>query len=280
VTAGRLYVVPTPIGNLEDMTHRAVRVLGEVSVVAAEDTRSVRVLLDRYGLSPPRVVSFFEGNEAKRVDELCAEMAGGVEIALVSEAGMPGVSDPGQRLVAAAAARGIPITVLPGPSAAITALVASGLATDRFLFLGFPPREEGARQSLFGSLRAEPGSLVFYEAPPRVGATLADLAGALGPKRQAALGRELSKLHEELVRGTLGELAARYAETPPRGECTLVVAGATDAEKEAVNALDVDQEIDRLVAEGLGAAEIAARLALATGKPRRQLYQLILRRKP
>ena len=277
---GRLYVVPTPIGNLEDMTHRAVRVLGEVSVVAAEDTRSVKVLLDRYGLRPARLVSFFEGNEARRVEELIAELEGGAQVALVSEAGTPGVSDPGQRLVAAAAARGIPITVLPGPSAAITALVASGLPTDRFVFLGFPPREAGARQSLFGGLRAEPGTLVFYEAPPRVGATLADLAGALGPSRAAALARELTKIHEEIVRGTLAELAERYAETPPRGECTLVVAGASDAEREAAQSLDLDQEIDRLAAEGLGAQEIAARLALATGKPRRQIYQLVLRRRP
>jgi 16S rRNA (cytidine1402-2'-O)-methyltransferase len=272
---GRLWVVPTPIGNLEDMTHRAVRVLGEAHVVAAEDTRTIRVLLDHYGLRPPRVVSFFEGNEAKRVEELVGEMQNGTNVALVSEAGTPGVSDPGQRLVAAAAKAGIKIEVLPGPSAAITALVGSGLPTDRFLFVGFPPREPGARQSAFGALRNEPGTLIFYEAPGRVHATLVDLAAALGPDRPAVLGRELTKLFEELVRGTLGELAERYAEVPPRGECTLVVGGAT----EVVPDIDLDAEIERMTAAGLGAQEIAAKLALATGKPRRQLYQLVLRKR-
>lgn len=274
--AGTLYVVATPIGNLEDMTYRAVRVLGETPVVAAEDTRAAARLLSHYGLRPEKVISFFEGNEARRTGELVERLRGGTDVALVSEAGTPGVSDPGQRLVAAAIEAGVRVEVLPGASAAITALVASGLPTDRFLFLGFPPREPGPRRELFGSLRAERATLVLYEAPPRVAATLADLVDALGAGRPACLARELTKLHEEIVRLPLGELAARYAGEPPRGECTLLVAGASDAEAAAALSIDVEAEVRRLLGEGLGPREIAARLAVATGKPRRVLYQLAL----
>lgn len=276
--AATLYVVGTPIGNLEDVTYRAVRVLGEADVIAAEDTRAVERLLDRHGIRAKRVVSFFEGNEARRTEELVERLRAGATVALVSEAGMPGVSDPGQRLVAAAAAAGVPVVVVPGPSAALVALVGSGLPTDRFLFLGFPPREPGPRRELFGSLAAERSTLILYEAPPRVGATLADLAAALGADRPACLGRELTKLHEELVRAPLGDLAARYAETPPRGECTIVVAGASaeEARARAAAAVDVEAEVRRLLREGVSPKEIAARLALATGRPRRQLYQLAL----
>lgn len=269
-----LFVVATPIGNLEDMTYRAVRVLGEVEVIAAEDTRATRHLLDRYGIAARRLVSFFDGNEAERSATLVAELATGVNIALVSEAGTPGVSDPGHRLVAAAVAAGVRVEVIPGPSAVVTALVLSGLPSERFLFVGFPPRDAGPRRELFGSLRAERATLVFYEAPPRVGATLADLAAALGPDRPACLARELTKLHEEAVRGSLAELANRYADVAPRGECTLVVGGATA--EEAATPVDVEAEIRKLLAEGLGPKDVAARVAVTTGKPRRLLYQLAL----
>ena len=271
-----LFVVATPIGNLEDITYRAVRVLGEAEVIAAEDTRATRHLLDHYGVSGPRLVSFFDGNEAERTAELVESLRAGARVALVSEAGTPGVSDPGQRLVAAAVAAGVRVEVIPGPSAAVTALVLSGFATDRFLFVGFPPRDEGPRRELFGGLRAEPATLVFYEAPPRVGATLADLAAALGADRSACLARELTKVHEEAIRGTLGELADRYAAETPRGECTLVVAGASAAEVEAAHAFDVEAEARALLEQGLGPKDVAARLAVATGKPRRVLYQLAL----
>jgi 16S rRNA (cytidine1402-2'-O)-methyltransferase len=271
-----LFVVATPIGNLEDMSYRAVRVLGEAEIIAAEDTRATRHLLDHYGLAGARLVSFFDGNEAERTAELVESLRGGARVALVSEAGTPGVSDPGQRLVAAAVAAGVRVEVIPGPSAAVTALVLSGFATDRFLFVGFPPRDEGPRRELFGGLRAEPATLVFYEAPPRVGSTLADLAAALGAERPACLARELTKVHEEAVRGTLASLAARYADEAPRGECTLVVAGASDAEVEAAHAFDVEAEARSLLAQGLGPKDVAARLAVATGKPRRVLYQLAL----
>src|SRR5262249_4687788 len=181
-----------------------------------------RHLLERHGVAGGKLVSFFDGNEAARTEELVAALRDGKHVALVSEAGTPGVSDPGQRLVAAAIAGGARVEVVPGPSAAVTALVLPGLPAERFLFVGFPPREAGPRRELFDSLRAEPATLIFYEAPPRVGATLADLAAAFGADRPACLARELTKVHEEAVRDTLGALAARYAEEPPRGECTLV----------------------------------------------------------
>jgi 16S rRNA (cytidine1402-2'-O)-methyltransferase len=274
VARGRLSVVATPIGNLEDMSHRAVRILGEAEVIAAEDTRAAGVLLDRYGIRGARVVSFFEGNEAQRTAELRALLERGARVALISEAGMPGISDPGQRLVSAAtaSAAGVAVEVIPGPTAAIAALVLSGLPSARFLFLGFPPREAGARAELFGSLRADPSTLILYEAPGRVGATLADLAAAFGQARPAVLCRELTKLHEEAVRGTLAELRARFADTAPRGECTLVVEGAS----EGIEEIDVEAEVRRLLAEGLGPRDVAARVAARTGKARRLLYQLAL----
>jgi len=276
--AGVLVVVGTPIGNLEDMSPRAVRALSEADVIAAEDTRSAQHLLGHFGIARPKVISFFEGNEARRGDDLLERLAAGERVVVISEAGMPGVSDPGQRLVAAAAEAGVRVEVIPGPSATLAALVASGLPAARFTFLGFPPREEGPRREHFAQLAGERGTLIFFEAPPRVGATLADLAATLGGERRACLSRELTKLHEEHVRGTLAELAARFADTPPRGECTLVVAGASDEEvaARAAAVVDVEAEIVRQLGEGASAKEIAARLALATGRPKRQLYQLAL----
>ena len=275
--AGVLYVVGTPIGNLEDLSLRAARVLREADVIAAEDTRSAKVLLaqaDAGGGANParRIMSYFEGNEAARADELVGLLTGGAKVAVISEAGMPGVSDPGARAVAAAIAAGVRVEIIPGPSAALAALLGSGLPTDRFTFIGFPPREEGARRELFGTLRDVTHALIFYEAPDRVGATLADLAAAFGDTRRASLGRELTKVHEEHVRGTLAELAAKYADVSPRGECTLVVAGG----ETAAPVVDVEAELQRLLDSGLGPRDAAARLVVVTGKPRRQLYQLAL----
>lgn len=269
---GTLYIVGTPIGNLEDLSLRAARVLREAELIAAEDTRAARTLLAHVGGVTAPVVSYFEGNEAERAAELEAALRAGKKVAVISEAGMPGVSDPGARAVAAAIAAGARVEVIPGPSAALAALVGSGLPSERFTFLGFPPREEGARQALFGGLRGEAATMIFYEAPDRVAPTLRDLAAAFGADRGASLGRELTKVHEEHVRGTLGELAARYADVPPRGECTLVVAGAPAA----AAPIDIEAELRRLMAEGLGPRDAAARLVIATGKPRRHLYQLAL----
>jgi 16S rRNA (cytidine1402-2'-O)-methyltransferase len=246
-------------------------------VIAAEDTRTAKQLLghvDALGPVNParRIVSYFEGNEAERAEELAAALRDGRRVAVISEAGMPGVSDPGGYAIAAAIAAGARVEVVPGPSAALAALIGSGLPTARFVFLGFPPREQGARRALLGTLRAEPATMIFYEAPDRVGATLADAADAFGAERPASLGRELTKLYEEHVRGGLGALAAAYADTPPRGECTLVIGGATAA----VSEVDIEAELRALLAAGLGPKDAAARLVVKTGKPRRVLYQLAL----
>ena len=271
---GTLFIVGTPIGNLEDLSLRAARILREADVIAAEDTRSAKILLAHAGAGHARIVSLFEGNEAERSAALVEDLLAGRKVAVISEAGMPGISDPGARVVEAAIAADARVEVIPGPNAALAALVGSGLPASRFAFLGFPPRESGARRELFGTLRNELGAMIFYEAPDRVGATLADLAGALGQGRRASLGRELTKIHEEHVRGTLGELAAKYAEVSPRGECTLVVEGGTPGEHGP--AIDIEAELRRLLAEGLGPRDAAARLVIVTGKPRRQLYQLAL----
>lgn len=274
---GTLYIVGTPIGNLEDFSPRAARVLREADIIAAEDTRSAKTLLqhaDVLGNVNPirKVISYFEGNEAEREEEIFDALAQGRDVAVISEAGMPGISDPGSRAVAAAIEAGARVEVIPGPNAALAALVASGLPTDRFTFLGFPPREQGARQELFGTLRHEVATLVFYEAPDRVGATLADLAAAFGTERRVSLGRELTKLHEEHVRGTVGQLATRYATEAPRGECTLVVEGG----QAQTVAVDIEAELTKLLDSGLGPKDAAQRLVVVTGKPRRQLYQLAL----
>lgn len=277
---GTLYIVGTPIGNLEDLSLRAARVLREVDLIAAEDTRAAKTLLahvDALGaagaVNPTRrVVSSFEGNEAERAAELADAVRAGKAVAVISEAGMPGISDPGARAIAATIAAGARVEVIPGPNAALAALVGSGLPADRFTFLGFPPREAGARQALFGTLRGEIATMIFYEAPDRVAITLGELAMAFGGDRRASVARELTKLYEEHARGTLGALAARYATAAPRGEVTIVVAGGS-AEPAP---LDIAAELKKLLAAGLGPRDAAARLVIATGKPRRHLYQLAL----
>jgi 16S rRNA (cytidine1402-2'-O)-methyltransferase len=278
---GKLFVVGTPIGNMEDITLRALRVLSSVEIICAEDTRSVQHLLShhqvRAGAAPARILSFFAGNEAARTDEVIGLLRDGHDIALVSEAGMPGISDPGQRLVAAAQDQRIRVEVIPGPSAALHALVASGLPSERFVFLGFPPRSEGQRLQLFGSLRHEPGTLIFYESPERVAQTVADLATALGADRRAVVARELTKLFEEHRRGTLGELAHSLIAQPPRGEITLVVHGAdAQSTQPTAETLNVEQEIRRRLAQGESAKDIATALTVILGQPRRKLYQLAL----
>jgi len=274
VTTGTLFVVATPIGNLDDLSPRAAEALRTADVIGAEDTRRVQILLDRIGAGGRRDVrSTFDGNEAQRADELAALLVEGKSVALVSDAGTPGVSDPGARVVRAAIAVGAPVVVIPGPVAGIAALVASGLPTDRFLFLGFPPREDGARAELAGGLRSERATMIFYEAPDRVAATLTTLAAAWGDDRLASVSRELTKLYEEHVRGTLAELRSRFASAAPRGECVIVVAGATG---ETRPALDLEHEVRVLLAQGLGPKDVAQRLIVKTGRPRRELYQLAM----
>jgi 16S rRNA (cytidine1402-2'-O)-methyltransferase len=256
---------------------RALRILRESRVIAAEDTRAAKNLLTRHSIAAPEIVSYFDGNEAARTEQLVTRLCAGEDVTLISEAGTPAVSDPGQRLVARAVAAGVTVVPIPGPSAAIAALVASGLPTDAFLFAGFPPREPGPRREAFARLRALPSTLVFYEAPARVGRTLADLAEVLGAARQACVSREITKVHEEHARGTLAELAERYLPDAPRGEVTIVVAGAAD---EPASELDVEAEVRRRLDQGGSPKEIAASLALLTGKPRRQIYQLALALRP
>ena len=276
---GVLYVVATPIGNLEDLSPRAARVLREVDVIAAEDTRSAGVLLERADgggevREGRRVRSLFEGNEAERAGELIAMLGEGKSVAVISEAGTPGVSDPGLRVVRAAIAAGIEVVPVPGPSAALAALVGSGLAMDSFLFVGFLPREVGARGMAIGKRREETATMIFYEAPDRVAATLATMAEALGDDRAACVSRELTKRFEEHVRGSLATLRERFAEAAPRGECSIVVAGAAAGEARA--AVVVEDEVRRLLAEGLGPKDVAQRLVVRTGRPRRELYQLAM----
>jgi 16S rRNA (cytidine1402-2'-O)-methyltransferase len=280
---GTLYVVATPIGNLEDLSPRAARVLREADVVAAEDTRAAGVLLERADGGGPvkagrRVRAMFEGNEAERAAELVVELREGRDVVVISEAGTPGVSDPGLRLVRAAIAAGVEVVPVPGPSAALAALVASGLATDSFKFVGFLPREAGARGEVAGRLRGETATMIFYEAPDRVAATLATLGEAFGEAREACVSRELTKKFEEHARGTLGALRERFAVAAPRGEVTIVVAGAPAEAAEAMASapIDVEAEVRRMLAGGMGPKDVAQRLVVKTGKPRRELYQLAL----
>ncbi|MBF0123953.1 MAG: 16S rRNA (cytidine(1402)-2'-O)-methyltransferase [Magnetococcales bacterium] len=221
---GRLYIIPTPIGNLEDITLRAIRLLGEVDRILAEDTRRTRVLCHHYAIRTA-IVSVRAHNLPGKLASLVSDLSSGARYALVSDAGMPGVSDPGVPLVHAAAEQGIPIEVLPGASAVVTALAGSGLSADRFVFSGFPPRKGGRRRQWLQQLLIEPRTTVFYEAPLRLTQTLADLAAQLEPSRHVVVARELTKLHESWYRGTPSELASRFSAETVRGEITVVVAG-------------------------------------------------------
>jgi len=284
---GTLYVVSTPLGNREDLSPRAAALLRAAPVIAAEDTRTARQLLGVLGVAAGerRIVSCFDANEGARAGELAAVLREGGDVVLVSEAGTPLVSDPGYRVVAAAIGAGAQVVPVPGPSAVLAALVAAGLPTDRFLFLGFPPRKAGARRRLLGSVRALPFTLVLYESPLRTGATLAALADVLGGARAACVARELTKEHEELVRGTLADLANRYRDERPLGEVTLVVAGAGEAGGggEDEDGEGGDEELsaraDALLARGLSARDAADALAAETGRPRRAVYALVVARR-
>jgi 16S rRNA (cytidine1402-2'-O)-methyltransferase len=272
---GTLYLVATPIGNLEDVTLRALRVLGEVGLIAAEDTRQTRKLLAHHGITTP-LVSCHAHNERARAAQLAAQLAER-DVALVSDAGTPTISDPGGALVEAALAAGHRVVPIPGPSAVLAALAASGLPTARFLFVGFPPRHAAERRAALAELRAEPSTLVLFEAPHRLRGTLADALAVLGD-RSAAAARELTKLHEELVRGTLGSLVQHFAHEAPRGEFTLVVGGAIgDAARpdEPVAGVDALAALDAALARGLKPRAAAAEVSRQTGIPSRSLYRLI-----
>lgn len=225
---GQLILVATPIGNLEDITLRALRLLREADVIACEDTRHSRKLLEHYGISRP-TISYYEQNEVSRTAELLEMLGQGKKIALISDAGTPGLSDPGYRLVRAAVEQGVEVTMAPGPAAAIAALVISGLPTDAFSFGGFLPPRSGARRRLLEQWKDRRETLVFYEAPHRVVESLADMEDVLGSGRAVVAARELTKLHEEAVRGTIGAVRGHFEQNPPRGEFVLVVQGITEA---------------------------------------------------
>ena len=269
--SGRLVVCPTPIGNLEDVTLRVLSALREADVVACEDTRRTRILLDRYGVKA-RLVSYHEHNERGRSAELVGRMREGAVVALVSDAGMPLVSDPGYLLVRGCVAAGLPVEVLPGPSAAITALVASGLPADEWHFHGFLPRKKGELRSLLGG---QPATLIAFESPRRVPATLAVLA-ELDPGREVAVCRELTKAHEEIVRGTAAELAERYSDDPPRGEVVLVVAppAAPASEARAPDPAALDA-LRALVDAGAHPRKAATVVASLTGTSANSLYRAL-----
>jgi 16S rRNA (cytidine1402-2'-O)-methyltransferase len=274
---GTLYVVATPIGNLGDLSPRAAEVLRTAGVVAAEDTRRTMKLYAHLGVPAPRLVALPAFDERARLAPVLAHLAAGGDAALCTDAGTPGVSDPGQQLVAAAWAAGARVVPLPGPCAAVAALVASGLPSDRFLVQGFLPRKGGARAEALALLRGLPATLVLYEAGNRTGATLADLAAALGD-RPAAVARELTKLHEEIARGTLSELAARFADGA-RGEVTIVVAGAPAGAAAEEPTEPLDDELRRRLAAGEPPSAIAREVARARALRRADVYDALERLK-
>jgi 16S rRNA (cytidine1402-2'-O)-methyltransferase len=266
MSGGRLIVCPTPIGNLEDVTLRVLAVLREADIVACEDTRRTRILLDRYGVRA-HLISYHEHNEQERAVELVARMREGVVVALVSDAGMPLVSDPGFVLVRACVAAGLAVEVLPGPSAAIAALVASALPAQRWRFAGFLPRKRSELLDAFSS----PETLVAFESPRRIAASLALLAAA-DPERPVAVCRELTKVHEEVVRGSAAELAERYRDEPPRGEVALVVGPAPAVEGDLGQAL---QALRRLIDAGAKPRPAATVVAELTGVGANALYRAL-----
>jgi 16S rRNA (cytidine1402-2'-O)-methyltransferase len=280
---GTLYVVATPIGNLEDVTLRALRVLREVDLIACEDTRQTRKLLARHGIATP-LAPYHEHNERRQTMTLVGRLQEGADIALVADAGVPGVSDPGYPLVTAAIEKGIRVVPVPGPSAVTAALSVSGLPTDKFLFLGFLPRTPAARRRALEEVRGVRATLVLCEAPHRIRKTVEDLAQVLGPRR-AVLVRELTKIHEEVLHGSLHELAVRLRENPARGEMTVLVEGSAAEAPEAgagAESLTMPAQafVQDLIDKGASRRDAARQLAERYRLPRREAYRMVLRLKP
>ena len=266
---GTLYLVATPIGNLEDITLRALRILGEVPLIAAEDTRTTRKLLTHHGIRGQRLLSYTERNRRSRTPAILAALQQG-DVALVSDAGTPGISDPGMHLVEAAVAAGYLVAPVPGPSALTAALVASGLPARRFHYLGFLPRQASHRRRLLRQVAALPETLVAFEAPHRLRAALADLRETLGDRRVAVC-RELTKLHEEIFRGTLSQALEHFAE--PRGECTLIIEGAGDTKPKLQAPEGIDDELRALRAQGERARDAVRTVVRHTGRSRQEVYR-------
>ncbi|HHP7244545.1 MAG TPA: 16S rRNA (cytidine(1402)-2'-O)-methyltransferase [Elainellaceae cyanobacterium] len=272
--AGTLYVVGTPIGNLEDMTFRAVRILGEVDWIAAEDTRHTRKLLQHFQISTPQL-SYHDHNHQSRIPDLLSRLKDGQAIALVTDAGMPGISDPGYELVCACIHENILIVPIPGPTAGITALSIAGLPTQRFIFEGFLPTKGTNRRERLETLQTESRTIVLYEAPHRLRDTLADLSHALGGDRPVTLARELTKLYEEVWRGTLVQAINHYHHQEPHGEYTVVVAGAT-LDQPHLSESALKAELEQLIRQGTSRSQASRHLAHQTPLSRRQIYQLAL----
>jgi 16S rRNA (cytidine1402-2'-O)-methyltransferase len=272
---GTLYIVATPLGNLGDLSQRAAELLRQVSVVAAEDTRRTRGLLTHLGVSPT-MLSFHAHSGSHRAEALLEILGSGRDVALVSDAGTPAVSDPGPELVARARAAGFSVVPIPGASAVAVALSASGLSGDRYLFLGFLPRKGRERTRLLTRAVAEEWTTVFFEAPPRLSALLEDLMALAGPNRLAVVARELTKLHEEIRSGTLEELADYYNSIPARGEVTVVLQGTGTPEPEPDRTDDAVEQATSLLAEGLTRREVVRRLTESLGMPRNDAYRLVM----
>lgn len=269
----QLFLVATPIGNLEDMTRRGARILAEVAHVAAEDTRRTGLLLQHLGIRSD-LISLHAHNEASRIDTILRWLEAGEDVALVTDAGTPLVSDPGGRLVQAVAEAGHRVVPIPGPSAVLAALVGSGLAGDRFTFLGFVPRKGQERSSTLERITGSRETCVVFESPERLVAFLDALAEAAGGERRVAVARELTKLHEEFRRGTVGEVAAYYRESPPRGEVTVVVEPAAPAPEETDPEV-VRREARALLARGLRPSQVAKELARSPGVSRNRAYEVV-----
>ncbi len=277
---GILYLVATPIGNLEDITLRALRVLKEVALIAAEDTRTARKLLAHFGIATP-VTPYFEHSRLSQLDRILDALERG-DVAVISEAGMPGLSDPGYELVRAALERNFRVVPIPGANALTAALVASGLPTDQFVYPGFLPRQKSARRKLLQAVADEPRTLVAYEAPHRVRASLDDIAAVLGD-RAICVARELTKLYEEFFRGSVTQARARFAQTAPRGEFTLVIAGKTEdggrrTEETPWTDARVREAVRDLIAAGMPRTDAVKRVARESGRDRRDVYQVAISR--
>jgi len=270
---GTLYVVATPIGNLEDVTLRALRVLADVDLIAAEDTRRTRILLERHGIMRP-MTAYYDAVERERAPAIVARLRDGASVALVSDAGTPRIADPGYHLVRGALEAGVPVVPIPGPSA-VTALVSvAGFPAERFVFEGFLPSRPGPRAARLAALAREPRALVFFEAARRLAAFLAAAAEALGD-RDVVIARELTKRHEEILRGRLAELRDRVRDVEVRGEVTVLVAGAPETAR-GEETVDVDADIRAGRAAGQGLRELSAAIARRTGLPRREVYRRAL----
>ena len=275
--AGKLILCGTPIGNLEDMSPRAVRTLREADVLACEDARRSRKLLSHFGIRPQEIFVYNDGNERRQAPRLLERIQRGQTVVLVSDAGMPGLSDPGYRLVKACADASVEIEVVPGPSAVVSALAVSGLPAGRFVFEGFLPRRRNERRNRIAELAGEQRTLVVYESPHRIEECVADLAEILG-ERRAALARELTKLYEEVLRGTLRELQDQIRQTPVRGEIVLVVEGAVGAHKREPSGAELAEQARELMAGGMDRREALAQVAKTAGVAKRKVFDALVER--